>query len=794
MSSSVGLGPSGPFRVLIWGAVAPKIPLQLLPSTVMSLASLPSSVPRGTKVYKDDCMYSFDTAENNANGIDVCLHCFQAFARGFVNYTQRHTARTGHAHYLNIVKTAKPARSSAEANPAKYQKLEVKDVADEDLFDTAYRVYDAAHNRTEAVAETPANVQSLIADVVSANSSARQDEIKTWEHEVFPCEHSASLVPTGHATDLTQCGVCGLKENLWICLHCGSVGCGRQQFGSTLKGNGHALEHFERHPTHPVAIKLGSLDLDNYDCYCYQCNDEVKVPDLATHLLRYGIDISTLVKTEKNLIELNLDQNINWDFKLDGANGEKLEPVFGAELTGLQNLGNSCYLNSVVQALFSLPEYQQYFAAREIPEIDDPAGDLATQLVKVYDGLCSGRYSVPSVRRDSSYQMGLRPSMLKALVGANHPEFQTQRQQDAFEFLLYFLELSTQKLGAGVNDMFQFVIENKIKCVECHHVTLKDELVDSVSLPIRDVVLGTDPELHKRVYELVDMHAAFSEYCAPELLEDFKCTNCQAQSMVKSIGFKSYPRALLINAKRIKLENWVPVKVDVPIEIPQALSLDLFRAKAVEVGEVVVEDNDESDKFAPNEGALNSLLGMGFPEPRCIKALYHTGNSDAEEAMTWLFAHMEDPDIDLPLVAGPSEVSVSVEAIENLVSMGFSALLAKKSLVVTSGDTNAAVDWLFNNPNDDGVIETASPVASPRELIAQLEGKGSPGFRLKAVVCHKGSSPHTGHYVAFVRKVLQGEEKWVLFNDEKVVVCGDDLSDVITNGYVYVFVGDKEQF
>jgi hypothetical protein len=43
-------------------------------------------------------------------------------------------------------------------------------------------------------------------------------------------------------------------------------------------------------------------------------------------------------------------------------------------------------------------------------------------------------------------------------------------------------------------------------------------------------------------------------------------------------------------------------------------------------------------------GALATLEGMGFPIMRCKKALLATGNgNDAEAAMEWLFAHMDDP-------------------------------------------------------------------------------------------------------------------------------------------------------
>ena len=40
---------------------------------------------------------------------------------------------------------------------------------------------------------------------------------------------------------------------------------------------------------------------------------------------------------------------------------------------------------------------------------------------------------------------------------------------------------------------------------------------------------------------------------------------------------------------------------------------------------------------------MDQLLGMGFPEIRCQKALLATGNEDPQAAMEWLFQHMEDP-------------------------------------------------------------------------------------------------------------------------------------------------------
>lgn len=38
-------------------------------------------------------------------------------------------------------------------------------------------------------------------------------------------------------------------------------------------------------------------------------------------------------------------------------------------------------------------------------------------------------------------QIGIAPRMFKALVGRGHPEFSTNRQQDAQEFLLHFINM-----------------------------------------------------------------------------------------------------------------------------------------------------------------------------------------------------------------------------------------------------------------------------------------------------------------------------------------------------------------
>uniref|UniRef100_A0A8C4Q8G8 Ubiquitin associated and SH3 domain containing B n=1 Tax=Eptatretus burgeri TaxID=7764 RepID=A0A8C4Q8G8_EPTBU len=47
--------------------------------------------------------------------------------------------------------------------------------------------------------------------------------------------------------------------------------------------------------------------------------------------------------------------------------------------------------------------------------------------------------------------------------------------------------------------------------------------------------------------------------------------------------------------------------------------------------------------------ALETLLAMGFPRSRALKALVSTAEKGVEEACEWLFSHLSDPSLDAPL-------------------------------------------------------------------------------------------------------------------------------------------------
>ncbi len=92
---------------------------------------------------------------------------------------------------------------------------------------------------------------------------------------MHPCEHTLTLQQEIKNYNLDHCGSCDLSTNLWLCLTCGNVGCGRKQFDGS-GGNNHGIAHYE-HTKHPLVVKLGTITAEGTaSIYCYLCNTEVK--------------------------------------------------------------------------------------------------------------------------------------------------------------------------------------------------------------------------------------------------------------------------------------------------------------------------------------------------------------------------------------------------------------------------------------------------------------------------------------------------------------------------------------
>ncbi|PBP16039.1 ubiquitin carboxyl-terminal hydrolase 14, partial [Diplocarpon rosae] len=757
-------------------------------------------------VYREDCTQCFDSIDD-PTGLDVCLHCFNGGCTGERKHAALHHVVKSHPLVVNIRRTRKVV--IRDEPPQKMSKLSIaaETEAEKYDFETTVRCYAC---NIDNVNKSDGKLAAVVDGIMKANTFSRQEEVKAWEQIFTSCEHILTLqqYPARNieSQELGHCSLCDLKENLWLCLECGNLGCGRAQFGG-MKGHSHGLEHSQT-AGHGVAVKLGSITPEGTaDVYCYACDEERIDDDLGAHLAHWGIILAEREKTEKTLTEMQVDENLRYEFTMTDEDGHDLEKLFGEGFTGLKNLGNSCYLASSLQCLFSFPQFQEryYLQNADFPMVEDPAQDLETQLRKLGDGLLSGRYSRPDpdVRTADSklaYQRGLAPAMLKVLIGRGHAEFSTMRQQDAFELLLHLFKFITRSQHKAPlqdpTESFRFVMEQRLQCLGCKKVRYRADEQDNISIPVpvRKIAKmegrGADDKADE--YEAVTLKECLDIFTGAEIVE-LKCASCgSTDGFSKRSLFKTFPDIFAINARRFSLVNWVPTKLNLPVIVgDEPFKLDDYKSSGHQDSEELLpEDASDGKKptFVANEEAAQILEGMGFPRNRCEKALHATGNTDSNSAMEWLFAHMEDADIDAPFDVGGGDtapVGADPEKIDMLGAMGFGPPQARKALKETGGDMERAVEWLFSHPDEQGDFEdTVAAGVAPRKEAGSSTLPAT--FQLHSIICHKGTSVHSGHYVAFVRKLIPGEStpQWVLFNDEKVVKA-TDVEEMKKFAYIY---------
>ncbi|CAG8630491.1 11437_t:CDS:10 [Funneliformis caledonium] len=739
-----------------------------------------------SRIHKEECTLCFDS-QDLPPGIDVCLTCFNAGCNSSErHHAETHYQKTNHPLVLNVYRMLKdkPKRAVETEPPQKISKLAIVPESDKDKYEYVTRAKCYACGGMEVDKTLPFVIDS----VMTSLSALKKSEAEAWEKEITACDHTRNLKQdppkTLESKVLAHCKECDLKENLWLCLTCGSLGCGRQQYGGS-GGNGHGLAHFDK-TKHPISCKLGTITPEGTaDIYCYLCNDSKLDPYLGNHLGNFGINVESQLKTEKSITELELERNLEFDFTMITEDGKELEPLFGPGYTGIKNLGNSCYMASVLQAVFSLDAFQQryYPTAMEhhLQCPQEPANCLQCQLSKLADGLLGGRYSQPvqagEAENDKRGQDGISPAMFKALIGKDHDEFSTMRQQDAHDFLQYLITIIERKEHNNPeNDptnIFKFTAQQRLQCLECKRVRYTENSESIISIPVpAHKIEGSEEK-----YEPITFEKCIESFTGDSMIEYF-CPACNKEThATTNKRFVTFPEVFVIHTKRFdETENWVPRKINVPILFEQdILNFDKYIAHGKQENEELLPD---SSAPAIDEKVLNQLFEMGISEIGYKKALIATGNNGTESAMNWLMDHMGDPDIDKPIASSSSTLGPSEADVSQLMDMGFTKTRAQKALRETNNDVERAVEWLFSHSEEDSnEVISLQPGHDSNSTIGDSILPAN--YRLQSFISHKGTSLHCGHYVAHVYK----DQQWVLYNDNKVVkACQVPLGEA----YIYI--------
>ncbi|KAK6132615.1 hypothetical protein DH2020_033645 [Rehmannia glutinosa] len=727
-------------------------------------------IPEPTnRIYKEECCISFDTPKSEG-GLFVDMSSFLAFGKEFVGWNYE---KTGNPVYLHIKETQKLV--SEEDRPSKKPTLLAIGV--DGGFDNKDPVYEQSYEIVILPdfvtlpfpsVELPEKVRLAVDAVIMNVGAEKKEQVAAWTADTkLISKHAVELKQLDNGVIVPpsgwKCEKCDKTDNLWLNLTDGSILCGRKNWDGS-GGNDHAVNHYNV-TKYPLAVKLGTITADleaaefNSQCnakssmetaVCYACcgvglmeklfsdvysyDEDASVVDplLAHHLQHFGIDFSSLQKTEMTTAERELDHNTNFDWNRIQESGEEVEPLFGPGYTGLVNLGNSCYLAATMQVVFST----RGFCSRIYPYSDflsryyldqslkvafesapaDPTVDLNTQLTKLAHGLLSGKYSFPAAKKDDTEdaaqatltaineilsalsfllhcfnelhsgslilsvltafnfqkQEGIPPRMFKSVIAAKHPEFSTMRQQDALEFFLHLIDqVERVNMGNPLFDpsrSFKFGIEERLQCPSGKVAYNKRH----------DYILSLNIPLHKATNK--------------KELEDFQKLKAEKDARGEELSSEEIVRP------RVPLMDCLEC-FSAPEELHDFYSTAL-NAKTTAVKTAGLTSFPDylvlhMRKFVLEEGWVPKKLDVYVDVPDTIDI----SNMRSKGLQSWEELLPDGAEED-------AEPNANEDIVNQLVSMGFQYLQCRKAAISTSNaGVEEAMNWLLNHMDDPDIDE-----------------------------------------------------------------------------------------
>ncbi|XP_053611496.1 ubiquitin carboxyl-terminal hydrolase 3-like isoform X2 [Plodia interpunctella] len=266
------------------------------------------------------------------------------------------------------------------------------------------------------------------------------------------------------------------------------------------------------------------------------------------------------------------------------------------KVVGLKNLGNTCFMNAVLQSLNNIQEFSCYFS--QLPSLE-----LKTNGRKVYHSRSYTRQEMHDVvmaeelrkvlinlNSGCGSKAAISPECLFLVIWKVVPRFRGYQQQDAHEFLRYMLDrlhtelqqllppdradglVSRAPSASIVTAVFGGTLQSEVRCLACGTESKKlDPFLDlSLELP--------DAGRHDAPVPLADCLASFVQVEELAETERYFCSSCKCkQKSSKQFWIRRLPNVLCLHLKRFRWHNYFRTKVDTAISFPlQSLDMSGF--------------------------------------------------------------------------------------------------------------------------------------------------------------------------------------------------------------------------
>ncbi|KAJ1562150.1 ubiquitin-specific protease doa4 [Nowakowskiella sp. JEL0078] len=241
---------------------------------------------------------------------------------------------------------------------------------------------------------------------------------------------------------------------------------------------------------------------------------------------------------------------------------------------GLRNLGNTCFMNSVIQCLAGTVPLTRYFYDGSYKRHINRANPLGTKglIVDVYNELIRAMNSEDRVVAPVKF----KAKFTKDVVGQCATQFMGNEQQDSQEFLGFLLD----KLHEDLN----VARKNKLKPAPINNNSNSnadiDDEPDMVSTTFDHFMYLSLPIPAKGRNQTVTLEECINKFCEEEILDgndSWMCPRCKKpRKASKKLDIIRLPAILLVHLKRFYYQGPFRNKIETSVDFP-LVNLDLTK-------------------------------------------------------------------------------------------------------------------------------------------------------------------------------------------------------------------------